>query len=183
MNWTSQAMSYATPKHLFVVGRRGGFSLIETAMALMIVGLAVGGMLQMLASGTKTNMGGHEMTTAINLTKNIREVASGLAYRDPTNPASANTNKFNLAAANDIWDLDGLVLSPPVDCTGKAMDMYANWTQKITVQTVSPNDFNSVRPSDPTIPTALITVTILHQNQTVYTTSWLACAPDSPTGP
>src|SRR5437763_681929 len=142
------AMSYPSPKHLF--GGRGGFSLIETAMALMIVGLAVGGMLQLLASGTQTNLGGSEMTTAINLSKNIREVAAGLAYRDPNNPSSANTNKYNLPAANDIWDLDGLALSPPVDCVGKSIDMYTNWTQKIAVQTVSPNDFNSVRPIDPT---------------------------------
>ena len=148
-------------------------------MAIMIVGLAVGGMLQLLAAGTQSNLSGNEMTTAINLAKNIREVASGLAFQDPTNPTSPSTSEGSVAAANDIWDLNGLNLTPPVDCRGNPINSYQNWTQNILVQTVSPGQLKSTRPNDPTVPTAKITVTILHQNQTVYSTSWLVCAPDS----
>jgi prepilin-type N-terminal cleavage/methylation domain-containing protein len=158
---------------------RRGFTLIEAAMAMVIIGLAVGSMLQLLAAGTQSNMAGGEMTTAINLTKNIREISSGLSFTDPNTPGSTNTNRNNLAQANDIWDLDGLSLNPPVDCRGLAIDNYGTWTQKISVQTVSLNGLSSTRPSDATVPTARITVTITHSGRTVYQSSWLTCAPNT----
>src|SRR5689334_23932951 len=134
-------------------GRRrrcAGFTLIETAMAMVIVALAVGGVLQLLAAGSQSNLVAAEKSMGINLAKNVRELANGLAFQDPTNPTSPITNRNNLATANDIWDLDGLILSPPVDCRGATMSGYGNWTQKVTVQTVSTNDLTSNRPQDPT---------------------------------
>jgi prepilin-type N-terminal cleavage/methylation domain-containing protein len=170
-------MSYVMPKQR-AFGCKRGFTLIETALAVVIVGLAVGGMLQLLAAGTQSNISANEMTTALNLTKNIKEFASRLAYQDPANPGSAFTPETTLAKANDIWDLNGLSLSPPVDCRGVAIAEYPNWTQKITVQTVSSRQLVSTAPNDPTQPTAMITVTILHQKQTISINSWLVCAPN-----
>jgi type II secretory pathway pseudopilin PulG len=178
-------MGYLDPINRRSQRCRAAFTLIETAMAMVIVGLAVGGILQLLAAGSQSNLIAAEKSIGINLAKNVREIANGLAYQDPSNPSSPNTNRNNLASANDIWDLDGLNLSPPVDCRGVAMTAYANWSQQVSVQTVSTNDLKSNRPQDPTVPTALITVNILHGTQSVYTMKWLVCAPDSayPPGP
>src|SRR5689334_7115209 len=110
---------------------RAGFTLIETAMAMIIVGLAVGGVMQLLAAGSQSNLVAAEKSIGINLAKNVRELANGLAYQDPTNPISPITNRNNLGTANDIWDLDGLVLTPPIDCRGVAMTSYPNWTQQV----------------------------------------------------
>jgi len=171
-------MSSANSKHRDR-GRRSGFTLIETALAIVIVGFAVSGMLQLLAAGTLCNVSGNEMTTAINLTKNVKEFSGGLAFQDPANPGSTNTPEGSVAKANDIWDLDGLSLSPPMDCRGNPLPDYQGWTQKTTVQTVSSRQLVSTLTDDPTQPSAMITVTILHQNQTVWMTSWLVCAPDA----
>ncbi len=170
-------MSFVIPKTRAF--NRAGFTLIETALAIVIVSLAVGGMLQLLAVGTQSNISGTEMTTAINLTKNIKELSTRLAFQDPANPSSAFTPESTLATANDIWDLNNLSLSPPVDVRGVAIPAYENWTQKITVQTVLPRQLVAAQPNDPTQPTAMITVTILHQKQTIATNSWLVCAPNA----
>ena len=160
--------------------RAHGFTLIETAMAMVIVGVAVGAMLQLIAAGSQSNMVGNEMTTGINLAKNIHEIASTLAYTDPNNPGSPTLHKGNLSQATYIWDLDTLSASPPVDCTGQTITNYAGWKQSVSVKTVSTGQLTTVPPvQDTTVPTARITVTISHKGTTIYSTSWLVCAPDS----
>ena len=161
-------------------GSRRGFTLMETALAMVIIGLAVASMLRLLATGTGSNIAGNELTVAVNLANNIHEIAIGLAFTDPNSPTSTSTKESNLAAYNDIWDLNGTSLNPPVDCSGSPISSYTTWTQKVTVQTVDPNNLQSVRPNDPTVPTARITVVVLHSGTPVYTTSWIACAPDGP---
>jgi prepilin-type N-terminal cleavage/methylation domain-containing protein len=160
---------------------RRGFTLIETAMAMVIIGIAIGATLQLLAAGTQCNIAGTELTTAVNLAKNIREVAGTLAFQDPNNPTSPTTQKGNLVAANDIWDLDTVSQSPPVDCNRTTINQYVNWRQNVSVQTVWPAQLSSTRPNDPTSPTARITVTILHGGNAVYQTSWLVCMPNTGT--
>src|SRR5689334_19633228 len=118
MNWISWSMSYQTENPGRVMRGRRGFTLIEASMAMVIIGVAVGAMLQLLAAGTQSNLAGNEMTTGINLAKNIREIASGLAYNDPTNPNSPTTKEGSVSQYNDIWDLDGCNFSPPLDCSG-----------------------------------------------------------------
>jgi prepilin-type N-terminal cleavage/methylation domain-containing protein len=171
-------MSKAFSKRV-VRSRAHGFTLIETAMAMVIVGMAVGGMLQLLAAGSQSNIVGNELTTGINLAKNIQQISTSLAYTDPNNPGSPSLHKGNLPQATYIWDLDTLSCSPPVDCTGQTITNYAGWTQNVSVQTVSAGQLTSTRPQDTTVPTARITVTVLHNRTTVYSTSWLVCAPDS----
>lgn len=171
-------MSKAFTKRV-VRSRAHGFTLIETAMAMVIVGVAVGAMLQLIAAGSQSNVVGNELTTGINLAKNIQQIASSLAYTDPNNPGSPALHKGNLAQATYIWDLDTLSCSPPVDCTGSTITNYAGWKQSVSVQTVSPGQLTSARPQDTTVPTAKITVTITHNGTTIYSTSWLVCAPDS----
>jgi len=173
-------MSKAFPKRV-ARSRAHGFTLIETAMAMVIVGLAVGGMLQLIAAGSQSNIAGNELTTGINLAKNIQQISTSLAYTDPNNPGAPSLHKGNLAQATYIWDLDTLSCSPPVDCSGNTITNYTGWTQKVSVQTVAAGQLTSTRPQDTTVPTARITVTISHKGQTVYSTSWLVCAPDSAT--
>ena len=44
-------------------------------------------MLELLAAGTVSNASGNQMTTAINLSNNIHEIALALPFRDPEQPA------------------------------------------------------------------------------------------------
>jgi prepilin-type N-terminal cleavage/methylation domain-containing protein len=94
--------------------RRRGFTLIEAAMVTVIIGVGVVSMLQLLAAGTVSNSEGTELTTAINLANNIREMSLGLAYYDPNTdmtitppPYQWNTKEATVKAYDNIMDLDG----------------------------------------------------------------------------
>src|SRR5689334_18528489 len=62
---------------------RRGFTLVESAVVTVIVGVGVVAMLELLAAGSVSNAEGAELTTAINLASNIREISLGLPFRDP----------------------------------------------------------------------------------------------------
>ena len=54
--------------------RNRGFTLIEAAMTTVIIGVGFVAMLQLLATGTASNIEGAQTTTGINLAKNVREM-------------------------------------------------------------------------------------------------------------
>jgi len=176
MYWTSRLMKRLRP----ISSRaRRGFTLIECSLTMVILGVAVAAMLQLLAAGTQSNIASNELTTAINLANNIREASSKLAFTDPTNPTSPNTQAGGTPSSfNDIWDLKGS-FSPPLDCSLAQISLYSQWKQTVAVETVSPNQLTATRPSDPTVATARITVKVYHNGQYVYQMSWIVCAPDA----
>jgi len=137
-----------------------GFTLIEAAMVTVIVGVGVVAMLQLLAAGTVSNSEGTELTTAINLANNIREMSLGLAYYDPTDMAKNppvytwDTREATVKDYDNIMDLDGTVdtwndpkdgatgyqkFQPPLDVRRNTIDTYKDWAQWVKVETVSAN--------------------------------------------
>ena len=156
---------------------RRGFTLIEAAMVTVIIGIGVVGMLELLAAGTLSNSKGTELTTAINLANNVREISLGLAFADPQLPTVWNTKEASVALYDDIKDLDGESWSPPRDVRRQEILGYGNWRQKVKVETVASDNVASVRPNNPTEPTARITVTVQRAGTDVYVMSWLAVAP------
>ena len=149
-------------------GRRG-FTLMETAMAQVIVGVAIAAMCQLLTVGTQSNRAAGDLTTGVNLANVIHELAVGLPFTDGGSPV--------IGTFHDIWDLNQ-TFTPPIDSRDIAISTYPNWSQQVTVQTVALNQLTSVRPNDQTVPTARVTVIILHNNQQVYQASWVVAAPD-----
>jgi prepilin-type N-terminal cleavage/methylation domain-containing protein len=180
-------------------GRRG-FTLIEAAMVTVIIGVGVVAMLQLLAAGTVSNSEGTELTTAINLANNIREMSLGLAYYDPTDMAKVppvytwDTKEATVKDYDNIMDLDGTTdtwndpkdspagyqkFQPPLDVRRDPISNYKDWAQWVKVETVSANAVATVLPHDATSPTARVTVKIMRNNTEVYRMSWLAVAPKS----
>ena len=182
--------------------RRRGFTLIEAAMVTVIIGLGVVGMLELLAAGTVSNSEGTELTTAINLANNVREMSLGLAYYDPqSDPASTdptkqpvwNSKEATVLLYDNIHDLDGNVdtwnqqaadpadgyqkFQPPLDVGKKPINEYGNWAQWVKVETVDPNNVTMVLLQDPKCPTARVTVKVLRNGNVVYKMSWLTVAP------
>jgi prepilin-type N-terminal cleavage/methylation domain-containing protein len=213
---------------------RRGFTLIESALAILIIGVGVTALLELLAAGTMSNSAGTELTTAINLANNIHEITIGagttytwqgnwaaghsynpgdavgsgssyyicisavsgstapasdaahwvatllMGFQDTSSPNSASTKESGGPMAyNDIWDLNGDTYSPPLDVHRSPIPAYSNWAQQVNVQTVDPSNVNTIRPTDPTVPTARVTVTITHHGKFVYSTSWLLMAPNN----
>src|SRR3954454_25013895 len=191
--------TFTKPARRAAPGRRG-FTLIEAAMVTVIIGVGVVAMLQLLAAGTVSNSEGTELTTAINLANNIREMSLGLAYYDPTDMAKDppvftwDTREATVKDYDNIMDLDGAVdtwndakdpatgyqkFQPPLDVRRDPINNYKDWAQMVKVETVSANSVATVLPHDALSPTARVTVKIMRNNTEVYRMSWLAVAPKS----
>lgn len=159
---------------------RRGFTLIEAALATVIIGIGVVALLELLAAGTMSNSAGTELTTATSLADNIHEISMVLPFNDPTNGASTSTKETGGPANyNDVWDLNGDTYSPPLDVTRHPLSGFANWGQQVTVQSVQPDTLTASRPNSVTLPTARVTVVITHHGKNVYTASWIVTAPNS----
>lgn len=166
--------SPGTPARL----RRGGFTLIETAMVMTLIGLGVLAMLELLAAGSVSNAYGTEMTTAVHLGNNIHEISLGMAFYDPENPTAWNTKEAGgITAYDNVIDLDGTSFSPPLDVRRQPMPGYTGWGQRVKVESVAEDYLASTRPNSLAEPTVRVTVTVFHHGRDVYTTSWLAVAP------
>ena len=129
-----------------------GFTLIEASLATVIIGIGFLATLQLIAAGTASNVQGAEMTTGVNLARNIREMSL--------------QKKFI-----DLPALNGASYMPPKDSRSVDLPEFPNWQQVITVQTVDPTDLTREIVVSP--PQALrLTVQVNHNGHNVSTLSW-----------
>jgi hypothetical protein len=139
-------------------------------------------MLELLAAGTASNSDAAEMTTAMNLANNVREISLGMSFYDPQNPTQWNTKEMSVAHYDNLMDLDDCEFSPPLDVGRQPLAQYAGWSQVVRVETVAEDNLATVRLDTAFEPTARVSVTILRNGTKVYTLSWLATAPKPPKG-
>jgi type II secretory pathway pseudopilin PulG len=178
-------MRHRSHKQRRAQASRPGFTLIESAMVTAIIGFGVVGMVELLAAGTNSNSEGAELTTAVNLANNVREISMGMAFRDPQLPntwaTKEGTGNANSDAPlyDDVLDLDNATFSPPLDVRRQPITGYAGWAQNVVVESVDPNQIAAVRPDTVTLPTARVTVTVTRNGQFVHSASWLVVAPNS----
>ena len=134
---------------------RGGFTLMEAAIVTAIVGIAIVGMLQLMAAGSMANADSAEATTAVNLANNINEMLQGANYT--TLKSTYDNRTYN----------------PAVDATGAALTSFSGWQQQVSIKYVDHNLVTSVVPDSQVEPTCRVTVTVFHNGSPVYTASWL----------
>lgn len=82
--------------------RSGGFTLIEAALVIIIIGTGVVSMMELMATGTRANSVSAERVTALTLARNVREHALTLSY-------------------DQVRALSGHTYSPPIDADGAAL--------------------------------------------------------------
>lgn len=130
-------------------GGRRGFTLIEAALATVIIGVGVLAAMRLFAAVTMQNDHGQHMSTAMMLATNVQEAMAGLAFTDPV----AGKNSFgpeageNIASYNDVDDFNGRSFSPPIDATRTGLADLSQYTQQITVTRVSPTSFSTTATS------------------------------------
>ena len=78
---------------------------------------------------------------------------------------------------DNVADFDGCTFSPPIDVRRQPIALYAGWSQVVTVSSVNLNQLSSMQTNDPSIPTARVSVQVLHAGRLIYQTSWLITAP------
>jgi Tfp pilus assembly protein PilV len=159
-----------------------GFTLIEAAMDTVIIAVGVISMLELLAAGTVSNAEAAEMTTAMNLANNVREISRGMAFYDPQSPTQWNTKESTVADYDNLMDLDDCEFTPPLDVGRQPLTEYAGWKQVVRVETVAEENLATVRLDTAFEPTARVTVTILRNDVKVYSMGWLMTAPKAPKG-
>ena len=142
----------------------------------VIIGFGVMAMLQLLAAGTVANAEGTELTMAINLAGNVREISLGMRYYDPQQPTVWSTREATVAEWDNLMDLDGAVFSPPLDARRQPISGYPGWSQEVQVESVSRDSVTEAVADTMSEPTARVTVTIKRNGTRVYSTSWLAVA-------
>src|SRR5262249_18358511 len=137
--------------------RPAGFTLIEAALATVIVGVGVVGLLQFMAAGTVANVDAAEATTGMNLAQNIHELTLETPFAS-------------------LPSLPGIASSPPVNGQGPTRANFDEWSQVIAVKSVDPDHVeNTVTTPSPTC--RCITVVVLRNGTQVCASSWYAFKP------
>jgi type II secretory pathway pseudopilin PulG len=175
--WMSYAMTALCTQTRPRGRPRRAFTLLETAMATIIIGVGVMGVMQLLAKSTALQINSVDTAVAVNLANNIHEMTLNLYFADPVHPANWGLEAGEtLATADDLDDFDGAVFSPPIDARRQPLANFANWSQSVTVQSVDPNRLTTTVPNGST-PTERVTVSVSHFGQVVYQESWLNASP------
>lgn len=133
---------------------RIGFTLIETALATIIVGIGVLAIVSAQAAFHQKNAWSTHASIATYLAGEIRELTWDLPRNDPvTGDVNWGPEGDNEASFEDYDDLDdfdgmggGLVFSPPIDAQRRVISNMDGWTQTVRVFNVDP--FNIVFDGD-----------------------------------
>jgi prepilin-type N-terminal cleavage/methylation domain-containing protein len=101
--------------HMLRIPRSEGFSLIEVAVATVIIGLGVTALLMSVGAGTQINDNAQELTQASFLAGEVREWATNQTFANLS--ALANPTTF----------------SPPQDGSGNVITDMAGWSQTVSI--------------------------------------------------
>jgi Tfp pilus assembly protein PilV len=158
---------------------RGGFSLVESALAIVIIGIGIVALVASLDAGSRINGAGRNLTRAVFLAQEIREWTLQLPFRDP-DPGDANnppgpdgsSPQVFVDDLDDLYDPAGLVFSPPRDGQGQVLSDLTGWSQQLTLTWRDPSHLTqTVTPGGSSV--IHVTVSVRLQGKEVFTTNWL----------
>jgi type II secretory pathway pseudopilin PulG len=176
--------------------RSGGWTLIETTLTIIIVGLAVTALVKQVLASTQQNRYTLRLTTGSLLSENCREMMAGLPFADPMNGTSAfgPDSGETLANFNDIDDFDGFdstvradlpVGSPvgPIDAQRRVITEtvggvtqvpleWKNWRQQIVVDPVDPMNLTGTPYPKPNTARNCVRVTVTISYLPPSSTTW-----------
>ena len=153
--------------------KKGGFSLIEVLIAMILVGLAIASLVAANSSFTKANATGTDLSTAEFILEQIRELTAMLPVVDPeTEIATFGPEEASLADYDDLDDFDNAGFSPPVSADRQTLNDFTAFTQKVTVENVNPADFEQVA-ADHSTGFVRVTVVVEMNSATISSASWI----------
>ncbi|UCD74665.1 MAG: prepilin-type N-terminal cleavage/methylation domain-containing protein [Phycisphaerales bacterium] len=135
---------------------RRGFTLIETALATVIVGVGVLAIVSAQTAFHKQNSWSTHASTAMRLGNEIREMTLNLPRHDPVTGDSfwgPEANELWVGDYDDLDDFDGagngLIFSAeegngPINARREIIPNMAGWTQIVQVYNVDPFDITVV---------------------------------------
>jgi type II secretory pathway pseudopilin PulG len=155
-------------------GGREGFALTETLVATVVVGIGISAALFGFSTGIANSSEGRNLLTSENLASSIIELSRRLEYSDPdvVDIFGPEAGENVLGDFDDINDLDGLVISPPVLADGSPLASLAGWAQEIHVFPLDSGTFARLAPPVDTGVVGL-EVAISNNGRTIGTYEWI----------
>ncbi|MEO0515188.1 MAG: prepilin-type N-terminal cleavage/methylation domain-containing protein [Planctomycetota bacterium] len=181
---------------------RSGFTLIEAALTMVIVGVGILAMVSAQQAYHQKNDWAQRTGTAQMLANEIRELTLSLPHHDPisgsatlgpeSNESSAAGPQTDVANYDDLDDFAGTVtgagygsgvtFNPPINGLRLAVDGLDQWSQSVTVENVFPDNLaaggSDVQPLGSTN-MMRVTVDVLYQQsasdpiETITSMTWV----------
>jgi prepilin-type N-terminal cleavage/methylation domain-containing protein len=151
-----------------------GFTLIETALATVIVGVGVLAMVAAQQGFHKQNGWSTHASIAMRLGNEIREMTLNLPRNDPVTGTAfwgAESNETWVGAFDDLDDFDGegdgLIFSAelgngPINARREVIANMGGWAQEVYVYNVDPFDIRSIE-GDNTTTMMVVEVVVTYQ--------------------
>ena len=151
-------------------GGRRGFTLIEAALATVIVGTGVLAIVLAQQTFHRQNDWAQRSAVAMRLAGEIREMAINLPRHDPVTGVEfwgPEAEEPDLVDWDDVDDLDGAVFSAdigngPINALRETLPGFEGWRQRAVVVNVDPFDLNTTVP-DGTSDMLRVTVFVEYQ--------------------
>ena len=156
-------MRFRRPCHLPAAPRRparrgrGGFTLIEASLAIVIIGVGVVAAVELLGVGSRANAEAHRLTTGLNLAANVRELAQEKTI-------------------DQILALHNQTYQPPRDARNQAIDGLGDWRQSVTAVRANPGSVIVDAGVGSSSRLIRLGVTVTYRGKTVTTEEWLVAA-------
>ena len=155
---------------------RGGFTLIEIAVATAVVGIALAALLVALGSHTRVRDAAAKITQAAALAQELREWTLALPFSDPDSGDADNPpgpdGSDPLVFVDDLDDLMDVTYEPPRDGQGNKIYSMDGWSQIIRLSWRDPNDI-STPIADGASDLIYVEVDVAFQGKSIRTTNWL----------
>ena len=160
---------------------RGGFTLIEVAVATTIVGVGLAALMVSVESSTRVNDVGGKLAQGTFLAQEIREWSLALPFSDPDAadagrpPGPDGTDpQTSVDDLDDFYGADGLgtTYKPPRDGMGNAIASLPDWSQTITMAWRDPNNVAAPATAG-TTGVIYVHVSVAYRDKAVYATNWL----------
>ena len=153
--------------------KKGGFTLVEVLIAVILVGLAIASLVGANGAFTKASGIGVDLSTAEFLIEQIRELTVLLPVVDPqTGTSTFGSEEGTLADYDDLDDFDGKNFCPPISAGREVLNSFAAFSQQITVENVSAADFEQVV-SDHSSSFIRVSVKVLLNSKGISSASWI----------
>lgn len=147
---------------------RTGFTLIETAITVVVVGVAISATMVAVTSSTRLSAEANDLTTATLLAQHLREWTSRVPLFDPNTDTAGDYD--------DLADFADQTFQPPRDGAGAVLSdpAWADWKQVVDFEYVDENYLAGPAQSELTATCmGRFTVQVYRGQTPLATTAWV----------
>jgi len=165
-------------------GARSGFTLIETAVASIIIALAVLSIVAAQQAYIRVGDVAQKNDAALSLANEVREITMNMPMVDPITGNAVYGPEADETSVEHYDDLDdfagsggaGVTFSPPINALRQTIPNMPGWSQNVTVENVAANDITGSAVTAGTTDLLRMTVTVTRDDIEYARLTWLSTA-------